>query len=216
MKTLITRYRTFVDEKLNSFQQESNVKRRSIKLFWAWLYGFVSWTAFFEPSYFALENFGVTLGYWPKFLIVIAVVAVPLGGLLYYVKGFIFFIGLRIAGVRVKYKEARHVYLIGRFPLFFSSIVIVIGNVIVNGNGFFRNQTYMPLNYLFTVFDIVFYLLYLLLLFNYLRQKYSIHFTKGSMVFIIIPIIYTGFNLLSYEKIVIYFEQWYRLIPTIF
>ncbi len=108
-----------------------------------WLSGISLGIYVVESTYFRLEGYSDSFREWGMLWSFLLLVGLVVGGIGYYLKGALFWIGVKLAGGKATYRQARTGMLYAGLPVYFAAVFIEIVNTVTYWNEYFLGVTYL-------------------------------------------------------------------------
>lgn len=111
------------------------------KLLIIWLSGISLSIGIMESTYFNIDGYPASFQSWSQLPVFILIAGFIVGGISYYIKGFLLFIGIRLSGGAVTYRSSRRFLVYAGIPIYTAVIIIELANMVIYSNEYFITNT---------------------------------------------------------------------------
>lgn len=167
-----------------------------------------------ESTYFSDNGYTSSFRSWPRLWLFSCILSCIAGPISYFFRGMIYYLGVKLAGGKTTYKQCRRIVLFCGVPLYITIIFIELINTIIYWNSYFIHggDIYL-INIVWLFLKISSWVLLLILLYQTALLHFNMIPFKSMIFFILIPIIYNLFLLLSNEKYLREIMKIYKEFP---
>lgn len=178
-----------------------------------WLSGLSVSIAVVESTYLMHGSYPISFRSWPRLWLGICIFGFFLGILMYFIRGWIYWFAVMIAGGKTTFKRARRIFIYSGMPIYLTTIFIEIMNMTLYWNYYFEMKTPYILDISWIALKLTAFTIFLLTLFRISRNELNTKRIRSIIIFILIPILYNALSLSSHIDEIM---NIYKVIPYYF